>query len=88
MDRENRTLLESYHSRVHDFKQRAETTLPHGEPVLFAGFAFITSTCLLLFALNIISIVAPTASLPLWIQAVPYVIGAFAGYTGWKYANL
>lgn len=88
MDHENRTLLENYQSRVHRFRQWVKTALPYGNPLLFAVFAFITTTFLLLFALNIISIIVPAASLPLWVQIAPYVVGAFAGYTGWKYAAL
>lgn len=66
----------------------AESTLPHGRAALFSISALITVTCLFLFGLNIISILAPGASLPLWVQAIPYVVGGFAGYTGWKYAKL
>jgi hypothetical protein len=82
------SLLEDYFLQIRRLRQWLENTLPYGEPSLFGLVAFIVTTCLLLFLVNILSLVSPTTHLPVWIQATPYVVGVFAGYTGWKYAEL
>jgi hypothetical protein len=87
MDHEDSGFLESYHSRVLDFKHSVERALPYGEPLSVALIAFTVTTLFLLFVLNIIDFVVPTA-LPYWAHATPYAVGIFAGYTGWKYTRL
>jgi hypothetical protein len=87
MDHEDSGLLESYHSRVLEFKRSVEHALPYGEPLSVALIAFMVTTLLLLFVLNVIGFVVPSA-LPYWAQATPYAVGMFAGYTGWKYTRL
>jgi len=87
MDHEDSGFLESYHSRLLDFKRGIERTLPYGESFSVALIAFTVTTLLLLFVLNIIGFVVPDP-LPHWAQATPYGVGMFAGYTGWKYTRL
>lgn len=88
MVRDEQTPSESSRSYPQALNRWVESTLPHGRSALFSISALVTVTCLFLFGLNIISILAPVEPLPLWMQTVPYVIGGFAGYTGWKYAKL
>lgn len=88
MDREDRTLLDSYRSQLHRLSDWAESELKYGRSALFGLSAFVTVTCLLLFGLNVISLLPIVESLPVYAHTLPYVVGAFAGYTGWKYASL
>lgn len=72
----------TYEDSIEGFKLWAETELPHGLPLVYAGVGFITICSLLSVAVGLFALLTPLSP-PLWGWAAIPFFGILWAHGGW-----